>query len=791
MATKYVRGAGSGLWNDNTAWSTTSSAGAANTTKAVAADAAILDAGSPATVEVDTVNQACLSIVCTGFTGTLLFTSFNLTTTSTVTLVAAMTLTPGTATWSMSGTTTITGASKHFYNVNFGGGTLTLANTLEVDNVLSWSSSTAIATSDINCYGLSGNGVSAFFTGAGRTINLKGGTWTGTSSSAPMQVNVTITGSVTMATNALYGLNGTSPVLNSSGATLTFTGTFCAYYAFTLTDSTTNWSTATLSTFNGNAASVGSTITLSQTTTILNLTIFGTSGNITLTTNDLIITGNLTTTSTGYVAAGRTITMTGASGTATWSMGGAGYIGSNLTITGAVTISGNVYYRTGTINTSAATITWAGTFNVSGSCTLTDNNAGTPNWALGSMNFTVSVTLTLSQTTTILNLSNLSANTMTLAFNDFVVKGNLTFVAGIIGTRTITLTGESGTATITGNATSNTGINIVLLAGANTITFSGSSNYNGSITYTSGIIITTGSTIFIGSTVTLNTDGIVWNNITRQGGGGTTTLGSALTCTGLFTFSNTQIFSGNYLVTAGSISQAAITMTLSASITCTGTYTNTGASIINGAFTLSVGGLNIPYNVTGTTAISLAGTWTGAGTLSKALTIAGDVVITGTVYYGGSTLIRTAGTITGGTLTFNAPCAINGSVTIDSEVAAYNADLTANASMTVGSLTLYYLSSLTMPAGSVLTVTTFLKIDNATLQSDTPSTPFTLTYNGTILNHQSAFATMIDVVATTTLYIWNAQELTRTTNIINIYDMDIGRVMSPPLFILLQSCNAI
>ena len=96
LATKYLRGAGTGSWNTDASWSTTSSAGSANTTKPVAADAVILDSGSAATCTIDVGNQACTSIVCAGFTGTLTFTTFNITTTGTVTLASGMTINVGT-----------------------------------------------------------------------------------------------------------------------------------------------------------------------------------------------------------------------------------------------------------------------------------------------------------------------------------------------------------------------------------------------------------------------------------------------------------------------------------------------------------------------------------------------------------------------------------------------------------------------------------------------------------------------------------------------------------------------
>jgi len=734
MATKYVIGSSSGLWNSNTSWSTTSSAGANNTTKAVAGDAVILDAGSPAVVEIDVSNQACTSIVCTGFTGTLLFTSYNLTTTGTVTLVAGMTLTPGTATWNIGGASpTFTSAGKHFNNVNLNGsGTVTLTNVLDVDGVFYWATSMAIGTSNVNCYGLNGNGGNAFLTGTGRTINLLGGTWNHGNAAAPMQVNLTITGTVTIG-DVLYGLNGTAPTLNSSGATLSFTGTFRLYYNAVLTDSTSNWATASVSSYGPGTTG---TLTLSQTTTILNLSAL-TTGIITLASNGLIVTGNLSTTGTGSIA-GQTITMTGVSGTATWSMGGTGYIGSNLTITGAVTISGNVYYRTGTINTSAATITWGtgAVFNLSASCTLTDNNADTPNWAMGSVNlWNTGSILTLSQVTTVLNLSNGPALSQGLAGNNVIVNGDVNFVAGggCSGVVTIIMTGASGTATLLTNSSYSITANLTFLAGANTITLGANLAFAvRTLTYTSGNIVTTGCTLRIGGgAVTINTDGIVWDNVTQAGTAAVVTLGSAFTCTGLVTLGVSYgiQFLGAQLVTLGSVTIPNLsTLTLTANAVITGSLTTTGAAVINGLFTVSVGGdLALNANLSGTTLLTLdgTGTWSGAGSLNKALTIntTGTISISGTVYYGAATLTWTAGTISasGSILQINANCVIVGSVglTLGTILFNYNTTCTIDGNMTVDGLTMLAQSQITIPAGSSLTVATNLFLDSCTLLSGT------------------------------------------------------------------------
>ena len=787
MANKYLRASGSGLWNDNNAWSTTSSAGAANTTKPVAADAVIVDGGSNAAFALDVQNQACTSIVFTGYTGTFTM-NFNLTTTSTVTLVAGMTFTPGTATWNMGcATVTCTTGGKHFGNLNFSvGGTLTLADTLNVDSILSFGNVVVvIATSDINCYGISGTSGGIALAGVGRTLNLKGGTWN-CASACIISLNVTITNSVTIG-NVWFGLSGGGSVLTTTGSTLTFTGTFTFYGGFTLTDTgaSTNWAGATITNY---VAAVSGTITLSQDTTITNISASTNSNGITLASHNLTVTGNLSAALNGFIT-GQTITWTGATSGATWSAASGAYIASNLTITGSVTISGNVYYKTGIINTSAATITWntGAIFNVAGSCTLTDSNANTPNWAGGSIAGYITGTLTLSQITTVQNLSSLINANLTLASNDIIVTKNLTTTgaAGIIGSQTVSMTGSTIGSTWQGGTVGwGMGCNLILIGGSNTITLGSSPNFGlisgKSLTYTSGNIVTTGSTLGLGNlAVTLNTNGIIWNNIDMFTAGSLPiTLLSAFTCTGSFTVRMTTTFSGSYLVTVGSISQGAFTLTLSANMTCTGTYTNTGASIINGAYTLSIGGnLNLAYALSGAASITLTAgsTWSASSsscTLSNALTIAGNTTISGAVYYNNANLYWTSGTVTsvGNSITFVISCTLHGSsgMTFGTVIIPYNVTVTTDGSWTVAVLNMYYLSSLWMASTSTLTVSTSMRLEYCIIRAVTIASPINLTYNGNVLNNVSAFTTFNDVNATIILYIWNATALVRATNISSI-----------------------
>lgn len=799
MSTKYLRGAGTGNWNTDASWSTTSSAGTANTTKPVAADAVILDAGSATTCTVDVSNQACTSIVCTGYTGTLTFTTLNLTTTGTVTLVAGMTVNVGTtATWNMGcAAVAFTPGGKTLGNVNFNvAGTLTITGGVMACGSLAVATgvTATLASNSINI----SNGLTVTGTGiiTGQTLNLSGGTWSGTSTGS-IKSNLTITSTVTISGSVYYG-TGT---LTTSGSTITSSsGVVNINASCTITDSgasTPNWAALTVS------CSATSTLTLSQATVVLNLNA-AIGATLTLATSNITVKSSINTNSTGIIT-GQTITMDGSGASPTWQATGwtTGYVASNLTITAAVTISGNVSYRTGTITTSAATITWSSaTFNVSGSCTLTDNNANTPNWAGGTINTPGgNNTLTLSQATTILNMTLVGSNqTLTLASNSLIINGNLTFnttaTGFLLAGQTVTMTGASGTAALSsiGAAPGRITSNLIFLAGSNTITITttavllfGATTAT-TITYTSGNIVTTNSTIGLYTGVTLATNGITWNNFNCYSSGSPTiVLTTALTCTGTFTISQSTTFSGSYSVTVGSISQGAFTLTTVYWFTCTGNYVNTGDSIINGVgYGIFIGGnltLNYPMSGTGTVHMNGTGTWTAASSaciLSSRLSIENPAVtftISGTVYYNNANLDWYYGAIsaTGSTIKFNSNCSIYinsstlGDFILGTVIISYNVSLTITSATGNNSvfsdLIMYYLSSLTIPQLQTLTVSNSMLLDSCSI--NTNGSVSNLSYNGTSANCKAAYVTVSNITAINAINIWNAGTLLNTININN------------------------
>lgn len=210
-ATKYAR-AGGGNWSADATWSTTSG-GAADTTKCVAADACYLDANS-GNVTVDAASAAG-SLDCTGYTGTLTLGA-NLTVSGSLTLVSGMTFTPSTYTTIMNATGTITSGGKSFYAFSFtmsGGQTVTLADDMTVNNTLT------INTVNGGYHNLNGN-----------TLHAKGDI---TYPFANCEINGTTVISIdgtgnqtfTSSHSSVSYLNYLPITINKGGGTLYFSGT--------------------------------------------------------------------------------------------------------------------------------------------------------------------------------------------------------------------------------------------------------------------------------------------------------------------------------------------------------------------------------------------------------------------------------------------------------------------------------------------------------------------------------------------------------------------------------------
>lgn len=224
-----------------------------------------------------------------------------------------------------------------------------------------------------------------------------------------------------------------------------------------------------------------------------------------------------------------------------------------ITHNAALTVAGNVTFATGyTIaGTSALVISAASTITSGGktwpnAVTFSNNNTKT---LVG--NWTISGSLT-NTGTTVLNWTT----------NETLSAAGITVSAGAIsGTAGIILTGGTWSG---GQAIQNS------LTIAGNVTISGSIVYNtGTLTYSSGTVTATGSTLTIGASTTLNTAGIIWNNITLSATE-TITINSLLTVTGTLQINQVNItFAGSSGFTCATLS-------------CIGTAAANTTTLVNG-----------------------------------------------------------------------------------------------------------------------------------------------------------------------------------------------------------------
>jgi fibronectin-binding autotransporter adhesin len=472
------------------------------------------------------------------------------------------------------------------------------------------------------------------------------------------------TGGYTQAGASGINLVGTA-TLTSGGVTwsrtLTFTGTSITY---TLS---ANWMNTGTVTFGG------------TTTTIIN-------------GNTLNIGGNLTSNTTAIVSGTTTIVF---NGTGTWSNSSTGAIRNNLTINtaGTLTISGNVYYNTGTLTYTAGTVVTTGsTLNISVSTTLTTNGVSWNNISTStSLTITLGSNLTLTGTLTVgttgvatlsfvlggFNIISSSANLSVANSNTFTVPQNLTFVNVTVDSA-VTLNGNQITATgnlthvgsstvlgttsmiLSGTGTWNhtsTGVirNNLTINTIGTITLGTNVYYNtGTLTYTAGTVVTAGSTLNISTNTTLTTNGITWNNI-KTSGSVVITLGSNLTLTGTLTVTTALSFilGGNSLISINAnlfLDNGSFTLPTNQTFKSLSTG-NLTAAINSNTLTLTENiTLAAPTSGTANIVYTGTGTWTASSSaqiINNNFTIntVGTLTISGIVYKGTNTFIYTAGTI--------------------------------------------------------------------------------------------------------------------------------------------------
>lgn len=579
MATKYfINGGVNNNYTDNTNWSTTSG-GANDTTAPTSSDDVRLDGSSPNCVLNATGNA--LTFVCTGFTGTLSGSS-NLTVAGNVTFVAGMTIT-ATGTLTITATATLTSGGKTWtgnLTTPSASSTLTLADNLTISGLVTFPSVAGLATiMNGNILYVSGgltHGNVNSFSGTTKIIFNGTGTWSSNSSSViSNDIEINTSGTVTFGTSINVSgyfkytsgtiVVGTSTLRLNGSPTLDVAG--INFYNIQTTSTTTVTLLANLTSTNSYNLSGGS----------------ATFNGFTLYLAGIAFSNNITLSGTTNVVF---------NGTGTWSSTNIGQLKSNTTINtfGTLTISGNVYFGTGTLTYTAGTVDASGsTLTITASTTLNTNGITWNNVNIST------VTVTNNSILTVNGLLTYISHAVVLNGSDVILNGGFTSNSNsaCTGTATIKFKNTGTWVHTSGGSISN---NIVFDSGVNTITLGAIVRYaTGTITYTSGVIdaTTNNSTLSISVSCTLNTNGMSWNNIFV---GASLTLNSLLTATGTLTLSNTNItFSGTAGFTVGTLTNTTLTAARTYTLASTKTYTitvaftsNTNTSTIRPTFRSSV-----------------------------------------------------------------------------------------------------------------------------------------------------------------------------------------------------------
>lgn len=410
-------------------------------------------------------------------------------------------------------------------NVSINTPLVTLTTDIIIDGTLSFGSSAAVNGSDILANG-SVTTATAAVTGTSDIILQGTGTWSSTSTgSFANNVIINTSGTITIGSNVIFRtgvLTYITGTVVTTGSTLTLTS------SCTLNTSGMSWNNVTFS---------ASSATFTLTTDLnINGTFSQTSGsNITFNGADVYCNGSVAVAAAGTRILGTTDFFF--SGTGTWS--GAQAFACNITVTGTYTLSGTTNITGNCIFTctSGTLITTGSTFGVSNITTA--NVVINTNQTLNNLS-SQTATITLSQAIVLLGtLSYLNNATITINGFDITIGGSLSLLTSTlaVGTTNLILNGTgvwSGSGVVRNNLTFNT---------SGIITISGAVGYNtGTITYTSGTIVTTGSTVNIAASTTLNTDGIIWNNITISAT-------STITNNSLLTVNNNLTYAAGSIIT--------------------------------------------------------------------------------------------------------------------------------------------------------------------------------------------------------------------------------------------------
>jgi len=642
MANRYWVG-GTATWDGTagTKWSTTSG-GAGGAAVPTSADDVFFNAASGAVTCTVSGSRVCLSLNCTGFTGTLTGTSTpQITISGNMTLVAGMTFN-GTSgpvlVFNSTTSRTITTGGKVLRSVTFSGTGGSWALQDNFDNTTSLATTTLTnGTLNLNNFTLT---TARFFTSNSNTRTLAFGTtgsialsgspiasltaWDGTNIT-----NLTVTGTPDVTAQVSAGFNVTISFLHGSvsGSTearainFTTVGT-CNNIDFAITGGFKN----------------------------INLSSCGSGGSLTNTTR--VIYGNLTLSSTQPLDSGNsTTTFAGTSGTQLITSNG-------KTLDFPVTFSGV-----------------GGTFQLQDAMTFT-TNPRTLTFSAGTLdlnNFTLTASIFTSTTGTrtlafgtgsIAIVPNLGSSTTVFALNGAGLTFTGTANASLnITTTNDTATIDAGTPTALINITNlvaNSGTTVNMTSGAyNSVDFTnfirtlvGLSFYGPTLTLNGSMTLGAGTYSFLRSTGTtaLTSAGLTFpSQINLNTAGGGLTFQDAFSCTSNIGFNAGTLDGNGFNVTLAYFSSsyngsAARTLTLGG-----GLWTMTGTSGWNissaTSMTFSAGASDILLSSNSTSARTFSSPSLVSFTYNK-LTIGGDTATSTTTIDGNSTFSELASTKT-------------------------------------------------------------------------------------------------------------------------------------------------
>lgn len=509
---RYWRGTTSNSWGDTNNWSATSG-GATGVSVPTSADDVTFDGNGNNPCDINTSSRSCLSFTVQGtYTNTITHTQ-QLTVSGNVTLHTGYTI-AGSGELIINTTSTITSGGKTWPNgITLSGltTTYTISGNLSITGLLTISGRNAVVnkttTETITVAGglLVTNANSSTITGTIKVI-LTGGTFSGATGQRYTSFDIDFQGTITIGAN--IGVGGTCTWTYVSG-TVTAPATLLINFVsgtFTMNTSGISWNAISVT---GTSPVISLTSNLSATslTTAVTTTINKSASETATFSNGITINGPLQGTAK--------IILTGG----TWSGSNTTGISNDLDLQGNVTISGNVYYRTGTLSYISGTITvTSSTLKITGSCTLNTNGMSWNNVNTTVNGPTITLTSNFTATGSFTCFDAGTANTATTTINRTTAEtwscGGITCNNRVAGTAKIILTGGTWSSGL-----NSTGLYIQNnLDFAGNVTLSNNVSYNtGTIKYVSGTITTTGSNLYVGGgglTNTFDTNGITFSTVT-------------------------------------------------------------------------------------------------------------------------------------------------------------------------------------------------------------------------------------------------------------------------------------